>query len=175
MGGGAPEIRRTLASSPARAPGTRRARRERGHRTCPRHRSPGAPRACGKRRQICCRIHTVQATGRVASLSKYDLCRSCRISGCHCRASVVIYWYEATFEGFNAGVALGLVRKDLHQAGFFSCPPPSHPQIGASSACFRKVRGGPYPSTIRVDMNAKDPDRRYAIEFYGMTGAEPTK
>ncbi|WP_295144568.1 hypothetical protein [uncultured Reyranella sp.] len=91
------------------------------------------------------------------------------------RSSVVIYWYEATFEAFNAGVALGLVRKDLHQAGFFSCPPPSHPQIGASPACFRNVRGGPYPSTIRVDMNAKDPDRRYAIEFYGMTGAEPTK
>lgn len=85
------------------------------------------------------------------------------------RSSVVIYWYEATFEAFNTSVSLGLIRKDLHQAGFFSCPPPSHPQIGASPACFRKFGGGPYPSTFRVDMNAKDSDRRYTIEFYGMT------
>lgn len=92
------------------------------------------------------------------------------------RSSVVIYWYEATFEAFNANAAFELAHKDLLKAGFLWCSPPPHPpQGGVLPKCFNKVRGGQYRSTVRFDTNARYPDRHYDIEFSGVTREEPAK
>jgi hypothetical protein len=91
--------------------------------------------------------------------------------GATAMSSVDIYWYEATFEAFDAGVANKLARKDLHEAGFMWRPPKPHTHGGVTPGYFSR-RGG---LSLRLDVNAKQSDGRYAIHFSGTALAKPAK